>query len=716
MNEDLVAVRIPPGLYRSGTKYQASGRWYDANGIRFFENTIQAIGGWRYMLASDGSSALLAIMGLGRAITSWRVDNGDTYFVRVTTHSIDAVVGATAFAVSPWVNVMSGNVAPWPPTNVRVTAGSLATVGALSVGATSITIAATAVTGTIKKNDAIGLGAYQYYATAAVTFAGNSATIPIRPPITAGSGGYAPGTAAFPTPAILYDSGTSTGAGAYGAGNYGLGNYGTGQLGGTPVDADTFQLAVFGSYLAFVCTVDHTLYVWRGNTSVRAYEPTFEGVTTLYNANNVRCLAGAAAGSPTIPLTIVDGGGSSGVFFAGESFQFVGDSTVYTILEDTPIVANLATLKVSPSVVTAIPGNTYAQNTDNIRGIPGAGGTGVYRQAPKCNAVVVTPERFLVALGAGGVGRRVQWADRESISKWGPLPINQAGSYDLKTNGTIACGRWFRNNTLIWTDTDLHAMTFIGGQYVYRFDRLGEQCGIISPNAVALTGTKAIWMGQNSFFYYDGSVQSLPSDVADYIFSDLNYSQRVKVWAVPVPAYGEVWWFYPGQGSLECNKYVIYSERENHFSFGALPRMAGCSTGPNGYPIYIARNDGPDYPDHSWSLEHEYQSARSAQGTPLIPYLESGPLELGNGDTVMKALRMVADSSAIGGSADLKAYLYYSMFPGQTEGIAGPYALTSQPQSVRAVGKIHRIRLEENNQVAWRTGIPRLAAMPVGRR
>jgi len=126
--------------------------------------------------------------------------------------------------------------------------------------------------------------------------------------------------------------------------------------------------------------------------------------------------------------------------------------------------------------------------------------------------VVVTPERFVVCLGAGGDDRLLQWGDRESLVKWDPIEAgSSAGDYPLAGQGKLMTGARGKNETLIWTDQDLWAMQFIGGALVYSVKQIGTKCGIISRHAKAVVDGRAIWMGQRGFFAYDGFVKSLPS-------------------------------------------------------------------------------------------------------------------------------------------------------------------------------------------------------------
>jgi len=199
---------------------------------------------------------------------------------------------------------------------------------------------------------------------------------------------------------------------------------------------------------------------------------------------------------------------------------------------------------------------------------------------------LVTEERFIFALGAGGNARRVSWCDKENINDWTPAVTNEAGDIELQTAGQIMQGIRTRAGTLILTDTDSHLAVYVGPPYVYSFQRISTHSGAISRLSAIATDQGAFWMGQENFFYFDGnSVQVLPCDVHDYVFGDFNSAQQSKVWAFANGPNNEVWWFYCSESSLEINRYVAYDYREKHWLIGDLSRTAGVSRGVFAYPF-----------------------------------------------------------------------------------------------------------------------------------
>src|SRR5205085_4982217 len=129
--------------------------------------------------------------------------------------------------------------------------------------------------------------------------------------------------------------------------------------------------------------------------------------------------------------------------------------------------------------------------------------------------------------------------------------------------GRVRSGASTRGESLVWTDCDLHAITYIGRPFVYRVAQVGKGCGIVAPGAKATVDTLAFWMGHDNFYVYEGVVKKLPCEVRDYVFGDFNHVQAVKVWAMAIAEFGEVWWFYPSGSSTEIDRSVVFNYAEN---------------------------------------------------------------------------------------------------------------------------------------------------------
>lgn len=228
----------------------------------------------------------------------------------------------------------------------------------------------------------------------------------------------------------------------------------------------------------------------------------------------------------------------------------------------------------------------------------------VVANAPTNNlGLIVTEERFVFALGAGGNPRKVAFSDREDNTTWTPAATNEAGDIELQTSGQIETAIRTRGQTLIITDVDAHTARYIGPPYVYGFERVGTSCGIISRRAAADVDMGTFWMGNGGFFRFDGNVVSeIPCAVHDYVFGDLNTSQKSKTWAFTNGQFGEIWWFYCSGNSTEIDRYVAFDYKENHWLIGNLSRTSGASRGVFEYPMLMGQ-DGAMF-DHEVGLSY----------------------------------------------------------------------------------------------------------------
>ena len=200
--------------------------------------------------------------------------------------------------------------------------------------------------------------------------------------------------------------------------------------------------------------------------------------------------------------------------------------------------------------------------------------------------MVVTEERFIFALGAGGNSRKVQWCDKENNTQWTPAATNEAGDIELATAGQIMQGIRSRGVTLILTDTDAHVAQYIAPPYVYSFQRIGTHCGAVSRLSAVSVDRGVFWYGQENFHFFDGNtVRTLKCDVHDYVFGDFNKDQQSKVWGMSVGTEDEIWWFYCSSQSTEIDRYVAYDAAEGHWLIGNLSRTAGVSRGVFAHPF-----------------------------------------------------------------------------------------------------------------------------------
>lgn len=304
--------------------------------------------------------------------------------------------------------------------------------------------------------------------------------------------------------------------------------------------------------------------------------------------------------------------------------------------------------------------------------------------------VIVTDERFVFLLQAGGNRRRIAWSDQENLFNWNITATTQAGDFELATPGEIMQAVKVRGQTLILTSTDAHVASYIGPPLVYGFERVGDGCGCVSRNAAVVADKAAFWMNDNGFFAYDGFVKNLPSEVGDYVFGRINRGQLAKVWAVHNNDFGEVTWYYPA--GMEVDSYVTYNYRENHWSVGSMTRTTGVDNNVFPVPIRIGA-DGFLY-------EHEVGFAYDGR----MPYAQTGPLEVDIGERVAMCKYLYPDEKTQG---QVQARFATRFYPNAQEYPFGPYQMAN-PTSIRFTGRQVAMRVEGIVAADWRVGNPRM--------
>jgi hypothetical protein len=315
--------------------------------------------------------------------------------------------------------------------------------------------------------------------------------------------------------------------------------------------------------------------------------------------------------------------------------------------------------------------------------------------APTARALVVTPERILMALGANGNPRAVAWSDQEDDTDWAPSTTGYAGDFLLQTSGKLMAGRRVRGGTLLLTDADAWLAEFLGQPFVYGFEQKGGAgTGVVAQGAVATMDgeavpASAVWMGQQGFFTYNGYVQPLACEVVGLVFADINRQQISKVSAFHNADFGEVTWFYPSGASNENDAYVTWNYRDNWWTIGRSGvRLCGSEKGPLANPLAVDAS-GQIF-EHEAGLDHGGAE----------PFAETGPFLIGEGDQVVQVTRIIPDEKTLG---DVAAKVFLRFKPKGPETVKGPFSLRPQTD-VRFTARELRVRLTGARLAAWRVG------------
>ena len=353
---------------------------------------------------------------------------------------------------------------------------------------------------------------------------------------------------------------------------------------------------------------------------------------------------------------------------------------------------------------------------------------------------VITSEtdRHLIVLGADPIssGSRtgtidpmlVAFSDQENELDFQPLATNTAGSVRLSSGSFIIGGLKSRQEVLIWTDTSLYSMTFIGPPLTFAINLINEGAGLIGPKGAVNAPNGVYFMSKNAFYFYNGSVQKLPCSVQDYVFADLDLDQAFKCFATLNSAFSEVWFFYPSieDNTREISRYVIYNYEENSWSIGSLIRYAWLDTGIEDKPLATAKVSSSNFLyQHETGFNDDLSSMDGV-------FIESADLDVADGDSfafVKKLLPDIKFSKAAGTDPSpamnivvkSRNFANQSLTTDSTTQVTESSTFASLRTRSRQV--VLRFESDDDNTVdsnkkdyKWRLGSTRLDVVPSGRR
>lgn len=367
----------------------------------------------------------------------------------------------------------------------------------------------------------------------------------------------------------------------------------------------------------------------------------------------------------------------------------------------------------------------FAQRAVDLASVSGASGTPTVAAG-----VLFTDDRHLVAFGCNPIGSSTQdplfirWATQESLIDWVPTAENTAGGYRLSSGSYYIAHLKMKQETLVWTDSDLYSMQFTGAPFIFSFDFLGRNTSIAGPNAATSVGDVAFWMAKDGFYTYNGRVQTLPCSVWDHVFGDINQYQLFQVCAGTNTGFNEIIWFYCSEDSQTIDRYVVYNYLENLWYPGTLTRTAWLDSPLRPNPTG-AGDDGYLYL-HEVGVDDGSTTPVSA----ISAYIESADSDIGNGDQIMFVRRVIPDVTFVGSSAaspSITMTLKARNFPGgsfannasatATRTATVPVEQYTEQVWVRLRGRQVVLRIESNGVgVHWQLGKVRIDAQPDGRR
>jgi hypothetical protein len=310
----------------------------------------------------------------------------------------------------------------------------------------------------------------------------------------------------------------------------------------------------------------------------------------------------------------------------------------------------------------------------------------------------------------------IRFSSQESPTDWAATSTNTAGDLRLGSGSEIITAVETRQQILVFTDTSLYAMQYIGPPFTFGVQIISENITIEGPLTAMAVDDQVFWMGLSEFYVYNGAVQRLPCTVRDYVFNDMNTVQMEKVTAGLNSENSEIWWFYPSATSTENNRYVVYNYMEQAWYYGTLARTCWLDRGVENYSIAAA-------PDH-YLYNHElgFDDGSTSPASGISAYVTSSPMDLGDGQQFTFVRRLLPDvgfrnSSASAPSIDITTRVRNSSNASFLATTTSAVTPDTEQIHLRLRGRQFSIAIESDETgVAWRLGSLRYDLQPDGRR
>jgi hypothetical protein len=684
----LQKILFKPGVNKENTRYTTEGGWYECDKIRFRQGNPEILGGWQRISANTYN-------GVCRSLWNWTT-LGNLNLVGVGTNTKFYIQnGGAYFDITP----------------IRVTT-TLGTDPFTGNGTTTVTVTATAhgaTTGSfVTFSGVTGTYASILNAEFQITVVNaNSYTITTPSAVAAGSSGGSAVSAAYQVnagPAYAVPL-TGWGAGAWGSGTWGNGGTST-------VSLQLWSQVNYGEDLVFGPR-GGGLYYWDATGGV-----TTRGVLL----NSLGGTVTFTSASPTVVTSTIQYTEGAALQFSGGSLPTgVTAGTTYYVFQVNGLTFNL------------LDGAGAEVNTLSS----GSGSVSKIVDVPTVqNSITVSDSsRFIIVFGCNDYNSAtldpmlIRWSAQDDPYNWTPDPTNQAGFVRVSHGSEIVATVQTRQEVLVFTDSAVYSLQYLGPPYVWAPQLLGDNISIEGPNAAAIASGVVYWMGVDKFYQYDGRVQTLNCDLRRYVFGDFNQAQAAQVFAGTNEGFNEVWWFYCSANSNEVDRYVIYNYLEKIWYYGTMARTAWLDSGLLDFPLAATYSNNLVY------HENGLNNNETGTTTAIDAYISSSEFDIGDGHNFGFVWRVLpdltfenAENSPTGATPSVAMTLYglANSGSGVTSTASQPvaksstYVITEQFTGMiftrmRGRQMIFKISSNQINTV-WQLGAPRIDIRPDGRR
>ena len=725
----LTKIKFAPGIDKQDTAVGAEGRWVDSDNVRFRYGLPEKVGGWQSLLTDT-------LVGVARKQHAFVDRDGNRYVAIGTDKFLIIYFEGQFFDVSPLATAITG---------VTFTFNATTTVTLTTAAAHNISVGdIIRLSGTTLPGGTTGVTTATFNDTNfQVLSVPTSKTLTIKA-ATAGSSSSGGSVTITPFEVV------GPAAQSYGYG-YGVGNYG-----GTITGAA--QTTLDGALAADT----------NGNngsaTQIRLISATGfpTGGGTIAVGSELITYTGVA-GAELTGITRAQKGTSSAIHSDGAT---VTNATEFTGWGD---AVDAGTITLEPGlwslsnfgdvlVATIANGKTFTWDSSiaarlSTRASTTTSGFLTTNNPTATRATLISPTtRHLIHFGTevtiGTPSTQddmfIRFSEDENINGYTPEATNTAGTQRIQDGTRIMGALVAKENILVWTDNALYTMKFVGAPFTFGFEQVGTNCGLIGKNAAIEIDGVAYWMGSNGFFSFDGTVNTLPCSVEDYVYDDIDTTKGQQVNAGINNLFTEVVWWYPTQGSEFNNRYVVF----NYGQTNTPTPMGNWYTGTNTNSIRTTWIDSLVYPKpyatafkdsntgtfpviqgetglgQSIFFEHESgndQVNPDGSVTTLTSFIQSFSFSLqpDQAEVFLALRRFLPNFKVLTGNNQVT--LSIKDFPAQDdiETALSPFTITSSTLKVdtRARGRYANIKIENIGVgESWRFGTFQVDIQPDGRR
>ena len=347
-------------------------------------------------------------------------------------------------------------------------------------------------------------------------------------------------------------------------------------------------------------------------------------------------------------------------------------------------------------------------------------------------SLVSTPDRHLLFFGTqptiGGTNAQddllLRFSDQEDINTYQPTAENTAGSLRIAAGSRIVAAERSRGQILVWTDTSLHSLQFIGPPFTFGLRQLGQNCGIVGIHAGVDINGVSYWMSQDSFFLFDGSVKKLPCTVEQFIFNNLNVTGAENAFAGHNGEFNEIMWFYPRTGSDIINAIVAYNYLEGTWWTGTLDRTTWLDRevydnplATDYLPTTTANNEVISGLTDGATQLFLHETGNNGDGAAITAFVKSGVVQIAEGNDFSFVSKLIPDIEDQEGT--LNAKLEFKNYPNNSVSVTKTVSFQDNTDfvSLRGRGREFTVNVVSNTTgTAWRLGTQRFDIQPDGRR